>query len=172
MERIDLHKMFMNIALEVSKRSTCTRVNVGALIVKNQRIISMGWNGVPSGKQHCSDHFYNRFMKEKACEYSSNIDLDKMFNEWINTSRMKEEHHNFAIRNEIHGEMNAILAAAKAGISIDGADLYVTWSPCIDCAKSLLQIGIKNVYYNYKYDREPLGIDFLEENGVKCWEIK
>jgi dCMP deaminase len=67
--------------------------------------------------------------------------------------------------------MNSILASAKNGISIEGADLYVTWSPCINCAKALLQVGIKNVYYYYLYDREPLGVRFLEDNGIKCWRI-
>jgi dCMP deaminase len=65
MERISLQQMFMNIAFEVSKRSTCARVNVGAIIVKNQRIVSMGWNGAPSGKKHCITHFKEKFEKEK-----------------------------------------------------------------------------------------------------------
>lgn len=166
MERIGLHQMFMNIAFEVSKRSTCARVNVGALIVKNQRIISMGWNGSPAGKEHCSDYFYERFQQERD-NYSSSI----TYSLWKDLKEFKDEHHEFAVENEIHGEMNAILFAAKNGISIEGSDLYVTWSPCIDCSKSLLQVGIKNVYYHNLYDREPIGIEFLEKNGIKCFKI-
>lgn len=160
--RIDIHEMFMNIALQVSERSTCSRVQVGAVIVKNQRIVSMGWNGVPSGKQHCNDVFHKKFEEEKP---------GVKFEEWIQSDPIKQEHHHFAVENEIHSEMNAMLFAAKNGISISGSDLYVVWSPCINCAKALLQVGIENVYYNQKYERDPRGIEFLEENGVKCWEV-
>lgn len=161
-KRIDIHEMFMDIALKVSERSTCSRVQVGAVIVKDQRIVSMGWNGVPSGKTHCNHIFHDKYEKE-------NVQID--FDEWIQKEPQKQEHHEFAIENEIHSEMNAILFAAKNGISIDGSDLYVVWSPCINCAKALLQVGIKNVYYNQKYERDPRGIEFLEDNGVKCWNI-
>ncbi|MFW6002108.1 MAG: deoxycytidylate deaminase [archaeon] len=162
MERIGLHQMFMNIAFEVSKRSTCARVNVGALIVKDDRIVSMGWNGSPSGKEHCSDYFHERFQQEKS---------SLTFSAWKETDDFKNEHHQFAVENEVHAEMNSLIFSAKNGISINGADVYVTWSPCIDCSKALLQAGIKNVYYFYKYDREPVGVRFLEENGIKCWRV-
>lgn len=161
-KRIDIDEMFMNIALQVAERSTCSRVQVGAVIVKDQRIISMGWNGVPSGKSHCNDVFHKKFEEEKP---------EMKFEEWIQSDPIKQEHHHFAVENEIHSEMNAMLFAAKNGIAIDGSDLYVVWSPCINCAKSLLQVGIKNVYYNKKYERDPRGVEFLESNGVKCFQI-
>lgn len=168
-KRIEIHQMFMNIAEEVAKRSTCSRVQVGAVIVKNQRIVSMGWNGVPSGKQHCKDIFHTKYE-----EYISKIKDDKVrpdFSSWIQMPENSKAHHDFAVENEIHSEMNAILFAAKNGISIDGSDLYVVWSPCINCAKALIQVGIKNVYYKNLYERDPRGVKFLEENGVKCRQI-
>lgn len=161
-KRIGIHQMFMNIAYQVSERSTCSRVQVGAVVVKNDRIVSMGWNGVPSGNQHCTDVFQEEYDKE-----SPKISFD----EWIQTDKMKEEHHKFAVENEVHAEMNALIFSAKNGIKIDGSDIYVVWSPCIDCSKALLQVGIKNVYYSKKYERDTRGLKLLERNGIKCWQV-
>lgn len=168
MKRIGVNELFTKMAIDVAGRSTCARVQVGAVIVKDQRVISMGWNGVPHGQKHCYDIFHDKFMKEKAIDFPEGTDLDKKFDEWMNSPKIKEEHHQFAIRHEIHSEMNAMIFAARNGISTDGADVYVVWSPCIDCAKALLQAGIKNVYYYKKYERDTRGIEFLQENGVVC----
>lgn len=168
-ERINIHQMFMNIAFEVSKRSTCARVQVGAVIVKNQRVVSMGWNGVPSGKTHCCDIFHDKYDKYLDGTKESTKFPD--FKSWIERPENKAEHHEFANVNEIHSEMNAMLFAAKNGISIDRSSLYVTWSPCINCAKALLQVGIIEVYYHYEYERDTRGIQFLKENGVACHQI-
>lgn len=174
MKRISTDELFIKIANEVAKRSTCARVQVGAVIVKDQRIISMGWNGVAHGQEHCVDHFENEFKKLHSDWDLSNMkqsDFEERFKKWINTDA-KDLHHQFAIRHEIHSEMNAMIYAAKNGISTNGADLYVVWSPCIDCAKALSQAGIKTVYYSNKYERDTSGIDFLEENGIKCIQVK
>lgn len=189
MKRVDVNELFTKMAMDVAGRSTCARVQVGAVIVKNQRVISMGWNGVPHGQKHCYDHFKEKFDKielsmgqwdlnqhnvarheEITKDYNDNY--DKRFEEWINTTEIKEEHHQFAVRNEIHSEMNAMIFAAKNGIATDGSDVYVVWSPCIDCAKALLQAGIKKVFYNKKYERDTRGIDFLQENGVICSQVE
>ena len=176
MKRTGVNELFTKMAVDVAGRSTCARVQVGAVIVKDQRVISMGWNGVPHGQKHCYDVFKDKYDKELK-NYNEHVSQSKEpvidsgflpFDEWINTPKMKEEHHEFAIRNEIHSEMNAMIFAAKNGISTDGADAYIVWSPCIDCAKALLQAGIKNVYYYKKYERDTRGIDFLQENGVPC----
>lgn len=173
MKRVGIHELFTKMALDVAQRSTCARVQVGAVIVKNQRVISMGWNGVPHGRKHCIDHFQEIFNTEyPEAGIETQEDYDDMFEQWINSDKMKEEHHEFAIRNEIHSEMNAMIFAAKNGISTDGAGVYVVWSPCIDCSKALLQAGIKNVYYYQKYERDTRGIDFLEENGVVCAQVE
>lgn len=172
MKRIGTHQLFIRIAKEVARRSTCARIQVGAVIVKDQRIISMGWNGVPHGQKHCVDHFQEKFEKENPEigieEYET---YDQEFDKWMNSPDIKEEHHQFAVENEVHSEMNSLIFAAKNGISTNGSDVYVVWSPCIDCAKALLQAGIKNVYYNKLYERDTRGIKFLQENNVPCIQI-
>ncbi len=169
MKRIGTHQLFIRIAKEVARRSTCARIQVGAVIVKDQRIISMGWNGVPHGQKHCIDHFQEKFDIVKSGIEPG--DYDQEFDKWMNSTDIKEEHHQFAIENEVHSEMNSLIFAAKNGISTNRSDVYVVWSPCIDCAKALLQAGIKNVYYNKLYERDTRGIKFLEENGVPCIQV-
>ena len=139
---------YKGILESVERSSTCGRLQVGALIVKDGRVISMGWNGVPSGQDHCNEHFTNRGW-----------DVSKEF--------MSEEHHKFATKNEIHAEQNAVAYAAKSGISTDGAELYITYSPCRDCAKLVVAAGIKEVYFTNEYDRDYEGVEFLKRNNIK-----
>lgn len=143
MKNDDWNKTFMNIAFEIAKRSTCYKYKVGAVLVKDKRIISIGYNGVPSGQMHCEDFFYDT------------------------TSEMTIKNHSAWSRlNEIHAEMNAIAYAAKAGISTDEAVLYCTLSPCIDCAKIIVASGIKEVYFAgpCRDKKEDDGIEFLKNN--------
>ena len=140
--------MYKGILESVEQSSTCGRLQVGALIVKDGRVISMGWNGVPSGQDHCNEHFKSRGW-----------DVSEKF--------MSEEHHKFAIRNEIHAEQNAVAYAAKSGISTDGAELYITYSPCRDCAKLIVAAGIEEVYFTNEYDRDYGGVEFLKKNNIE-----
>lgn len=144
-----LKKVFMNFAYNFSQLSTCSRLKVGAVIVKDNRIISCGYNGTPSSFENCNDHF-----SEKE----------------INSDNFSELHREFS-KYEIHAEMNAILFAAKNGISCDGADLYTTISPCIDCAKAIIASKIKNVYYYKKYDRDDSPIEFLKKFGIEAKQV-
>lgn len=160
------NELFIKIAFEISKRSTCLRIKVGAVLVKDKRIISMGYNGVPSGEQHCEDYFKSEdnFLKVDICLPN--------YKDYLESKRFYQDHHEFAIKNEIHAEINAILFAAKNGISTDVTDMYVTFSPCIHCSKALLQAGIRNVYYNQVYERDKMGLKFLLENEVKCTQVE
>jgi dCMP deaminase len=118
---------FMTIAEEVSKASSCKRNKVGAVIVKDDRIISIGYNGTPTG------------AISNCCE-----DGDKTKDDVI------------------HAEMNAILFAVKNGISTKDCTLYVTLSPCKECAKNIIQSGIKKVIYKDLY-RDATGIKMLNQ---------
>ena len=140
--------MYKGILESVEQSSTCGRLQVGALIVKDGRVISMGWNGVPSGQDHCKEYFENKGWD-------------------IGVEWMKEEHHKYATKNEIHAEQNAIAYAAKSGISTDGAEMYITYSPCRDCAKLVVAAGIEEVYFTNEYDRDCEGVDFLKRNNIK-----
>ena len=140
--------MYKVILESVEQSSTCGRLQVGELIVKDGRVISMGGNGVPSGQDHCREHF-----EKKGWD--------------VSTEYLSDEHHKFATRNEIHAEQNAIAYAAKSGISTDGAEMYITYSPCRDCAKLVVAAGIEEVYFTNEYDRDCEGVEFLKRNKIK-----
>ena len=116
---------FMRIALEVSKASHCVSTQVGAIIVKDHRIISTGYNGTPQGYPNCDD---------------------------LNSER-GSAHTAWSADHEIHAEMNAVIFAAKSGISIDNSTMYTTLSPCRQCLKHLRQSGIIDVFYADRYRR-------------------
>lgn len=139
-----LKKYFKNVAIETSKLSTCRSVQVGAILVKDKRIISIGYNGVSSGSKHCNEIF--------------NKDFNRM------------EHHVWSLYNELHAEQNLISFCAKNGIETNDTILYVTTSPCIHCAKLIVASGIKEVFYVSKYDKE-CGIDFLSKNKVRVKQL-
>ena len=136
---------FSDILKVIEKNSTCKRLQVAAIITKRDRIISMGWNGVPAGQTHCCDYFTDE-MTERP-EYL-------------------EHHHDFAIKNEIHAEQNAISFAARNGISTEDTSIYVSISPCVTCAKLIISAGIKFVYYNELYDRCTDGLDLLKKSKI------
>ena len=117
---------FMKSAFLLAEHSHCVSYHVGAVIVKDMRIISMGYNGSPAGSENCDEHF--------DC---NNFD--------------RKEHMKWSDQNEIHAEMNALAFAAKNGLEVDGCDLYVTMTPCNHCLKNIAVTGIKNVYYFFKY---------------------
>ncbi len=148
---------YMDIVKVMAKRSTCARVQTASVIVRDNRIISTGYNGVCSGSQHCIDYW-------KA--YHITHEIDESYEKWVTTDEFKHLHRNFSSR-ELHAERNAILFAAKEGISTNNSTIYTLYSPCLDCATSIYSAGIKKVVYHIKYDRNPNeGLDFLIERGV------
>lgn len=139
---------FKSILNIIKLRSTCSRIQVGTLLILDGRIISMGWNGVPPKHKHCN------------------------LNSWdFNKESDVEKHRIFSDENELHSECNALMFAAKHGIKTDNSDLYVNISPCTSCAKLIIAAGIKNVYYEIEYDRSTKGIKLLKESGVKIYKI-
>ena len=132
MNRLDIHEYYMNIAIQVSLRSTCIRRKVGAIIVKDNRILSTGYNGAPSGLPNCCDDC-------KRCYRSAhNIPSGQMLD----------------MCYAVHAEQNAILNAMKTGEDLRGASLYVNTYPCATCMKLTLQVGIRNIYFIDEYENE------------------
>lgn len=145
----------MQHAYIVANESHCVSWKVGAVITKDGRIVSTGYNGTPAGKQHtnCDDHA----SSQGWLDHRDNL-----------KPSCRQAHNEWSRRNEIHAELNAILYAAKTGQSIDGAEMFVTVSPCADCAKAIAQSGIKRVVYNELYDKNPEGWDdILIKSGVE-----
>lgn len=138
---------FMEIADIVKTRSTCIRRQVGAVIVKDNRIITTGYNGAPSGLTHCIDN--------GGCE-----------RERLNVpSGQRHE-----LCRALHAEQNAIIQAAKIGVSTEGATIYITTQPCVICAKMIINAGIKKVVYKASYPDE-MAMNMLEESGIEIVSI-
>jgi len=133
---------FMSITRMVSRRSTCLRRHVGAVLVKDRRILATGYNGAPAGLKHC---------RETGC-LRADIDIPS------------GERHELC--RGLHAEQNAIIQAAYHGISIRGAVLYCTNKPCVICSKMLINAGIREIYYDDGYD-DPLADQMLKEAGIR-----
>ena len=140
-------KLFMDVAGRTSQQSSCISKKVGCVIVKDNRIISMGYNGTPSGYIHCDKHFL----------YTPGvIDIT------LTAAEIRKIHHDWSNIHEIHAEMNAIMFAAKNGIPIDGSTMYCTLFPCQHCLKNIVQCGIKKIVYKDEYDLGEYDQDFLK----------
>lgn len=133
-ERLDVDSYFMQIAEVVSRRSTCMRREIGAVIVKGKQIVSTGYNGSPAGHPHCA---------QVGCA-----------REDVPSGERSE------LCRAAHAEQNAINFAARYGIPIEGATLYSTTYPCSWCAKSIVNAGIARVVYQDDYP-DPLAKEIL-----------
>lgn len=158
--RISRDEMFTKIVQVVAQRSTCHRFQVGALIVRDGRIISMGYNGPVAGRPEC-----------KKIPTMEELVTDPIYRDRSMTEITRElENHPLLCEGpgctrSLHAETNAIAFAAKAGVSVDGCTLYCSLSPCINCAKVIVNSGIKEVKFLNKYRNEE-GIRFLQESGI------
>ena len=134
-------KYFIDIALRTAQESNCTELKVGAVLVKDKRIVSVGYNGTASGYINCGEA------------------LDKGLYE-------KENHHDWSKDNEIPAELNCLLFAAKYGISTKDCILYVSYEPCDNCLKHIIQAGIKEVVYLYPYKKKYCHSIYRDNNLV------
>jgi dCMP deaminase len=137
----------MTITRVVSNRSTCLRRHVGAILVKDKRILATGYNGAPAGLRHCA---------EAGC-----LRLDSSI-----PSGMRHE-----LCRGLHAEQNAIIQAAYHGIRISGAMLFCTNKPCVICSKMVINAGIEKIYYDDGYN-DPLADQMLEEAGIETVNFK
>jgi dCMP deaminase len=146
--RPDWDTYFMNIAAVVKTRSNCLRRQVAALIVKDRRIISTGYNGTPSGIRNC----YEGGCPRCASKVGSGKDLGECIC--------------------AHAEENAIIQAANYGVALKGAVLYSTESPCLICAKMIISAGIKNVIYENEYHSSRQVTSLFRQAGIICKKFK
>ncbi len=133
---------FMKLANEVATRTTCMRRAVGAVIVKDNRILATGYNGVPSGLKHCA---VTGCLRQEL---------------GIPSGQRNE------ICRGLHAEQNAIIQAAKYGPLINGSKIYVNTQPCVVCAKMLINAGIEEIVYQNPYP-DDLAMSLLEEAKIK-----
>lgn len=146
--RASWDEYFMQIAEIVKTRATCIRRQIGAVIVKDNRIITTGYNGAPSGLKHCTE--MGGCYREKLGIPSG-------------------ERHELC--RALHAEQNAIIQAANLGISTKDATIYVTLQPCVICAKMIINAGIIKVVYKGSYPDE-LSLNMLREAGIQLIEMQ
>ena len=150
---------FMDTAERFAQLSSAVRLQVGAVVVKDNRIISIGYNGMPSGwTNECEDKIYVDSSLEKSMLYQSKVDVYLDVNKKVYELKTKDE--------VIHAEANAINKLARDGESGYGSSLFCTHAPCINCAKLIHGSGIDKVYYRNSY-RDTAGIDFLEKCNIE-----
>lgn len=144
MNKPSFDDIYMDLAENLAKRSHCVRAQVGAVLTKDTRIVSLGYNGPPAGTHNCDE-----VWPDEGCPKDSKGSCSLA----------------------LHAEQNAILYASKNNVTIEGSTLYVTLSPCISCARVIFTTGIKKVYYlnsyaDYKGLKSDEGVDFLTKFGV------
>jgi dCMP deaminase len=139
-------KLYMTIAETVATMSHARRLQVGAIVVKDDRVISMGYNGMPSGWE-------NNCENEIEAEVGDDVEI---------VLKTKSE--------VLHAETNAIAKLARSTESGLDADIFITHSPCLDCAKLIYQSGIKRVWYGSEY-RDSSGPDFLRRSGIEVKQL-
>ena len=150
MQKPSFNDIYMDLAAKLALRSHCVKAQVGAVLTKDTRIISLGYNGPPAGTHNC--------------------DL-----EWPEVGCARDSKGSCSLA--LHAEQNAILYAAKNNVSMADATLYVTLSPCISCARVIYTTGIKKVYFKDSYAKFKgipcdEGVDFLRRFGVEVIEYK
>lgn len=160
MPRIDIHKVYMNIAEEISQLSYAERKKVGCILVKDGTIISHGYNGTPYGfGNECEEYKERYYDHPDGAECLVDQGYELMEGGIARKLVTKDV--------VLHAESNAISKVAKSSNSSEDADLYVTLSPCFDCSKLIIQSGIKRVFYREEY-RIKDGLDLLQIAGVQC----
>lgn len=148
MGRPSWDEYFMKITELVASRATCLRRKVGAVLVRNKRILTTGYNGPPSGITHCEQRG-GCIRDELKIPSGERMELSRA----------------------IHAEQNAIIQAAKVGISIEESTLYVTTHPCFTCSKMLINAGVKKIIYKEGYP-DSFAMEILKEAGVLVVRFK
>jgi dCMP deaminase len=146
-----LKQAYMRTAETFAELSHARRLHVGAIIVKDDRIISIGYNGMPAGW-------------DNNCEDES-VELYSGYEGAIHRTVLKTK------PEVLHAESNAIAKLARSSDSGLDSDLFVTHSPCLECAKLIYQSGIRRVYYRDDY-RDRSGVEFLEKSGIQVEQIE
>jgi len=149
--RPDIDEYFLKIASVVAERSTCRRRHVGAVAVKDKHILAAGYNGAAAGLKDC-------------------LELGCLRDEWVFLSQVQQEQIASGTRQErcrgIHAEQNVIIQASLHGVSLEGATIYVTHSPCVLCAKMLVNAKIKRFVTFGSYADDSF-IDLFREAGIE-----
>jgi dCMP deaminase len=162
----------MKTAKVFAELSHARRLHVGAIVVKDDRIISIGYNGMPAGWDNNCEH--KEYMSGDAGGW---LNPEEIYEQWPFEEEDIDPDLGYARRyalktkpEVLHAESNAIAKLAKSNDSGLGADIFITHAPCIECAKLIYQSGINGVYYGENY-RDDSGIEFLKKSGVNIEKL-
>lgn len=162
-------ELYMDWAKRVSQLSHARRLNVGAVIVKDDTVISYGYNGMPAGwDNNCED-------KDWMTDAGGWLSPEEIYEQWpyAEWNEDAEEEYRYRLKTKpevLHAESNAIAKLAKSTNSGQDAEIFITHSPCIECSKLIYQSGIRRVFYGENY-RDDAGIKFLEKSGVEVLKV-
>lgn len=156
---------YMDVAERTSKLSYAIRLQVGAVIVKDNRILSYGYNGMPTGWDNECE--YKDYMSRDAGGW---LDSEEIYERWPFEEYSSEVENNRRYRlvtkdEVLHAEMNALAKVSSSSESSQNSIMFSTHAPCIHCAKGIFQAGIKNLFYRETY-RDQAGLEFLEKGGI------
>lgn len=156
---------YMNVAEQCARMSRAVRLKVGAVVVKDNNIVSFSWNGTPAGWDNCcEDHEYMSYNE------SNSINSNEIHTKWPYENA--QGRYKLVTKPEVlHAERNALDKLAKGNQGGLGATLFVTHCPCLECAKSIYGAGITEVFYKEDY-RSNDGIEFLKKCNVTVTKIK
>ena len=164
-----LKNAYIDVARRFAELSHARRRKVGAIVVKDDRIISIGYNGMPAGwDNNCEDEIYDG----GAGGWVTPEEFEAMY-PFTGYDEDADEEYRYGLKTKpevLHAESNAIAKLAKSNESGLGSDLFVTLSPCLDCAKLIYQSGIRRVYFNDYYSDDS-GIEFLRKSVVEVEKL-
>lgn len=169
MPRIPIDKIYMQIAYQTAKLSYAERRKVGCIIVKDEQIVSFGYNGTPHGFENECETFETVTIQASYKE-TPDVVLDLEADGFICKDECCTKKVYTTKREVLHAESNAITKLAKSTMTSNGADLYTTTAPCFDCSKLIIQAGIKRVFFSEDY-RDMSGIELLEKAGIEVNEV-
>lgn len=156
-------KTFTDILFTIAQRSCCVKYKVSSILVRDQQILSIGYNGTLPNAVECNQYWSEWFYL--SGEFKKHLSFDN----WIQTKKFKEMHSEWSKINELHAEANVLASISKKEVQQNDV-IYSMYAPCENCAKSIVYHGIKNVKYIYEYSR-PDGINILKNNGVNVTQI-
>lgn len=170
MPRLSINQVYMDVAYAVSQLSYAERRKVGCVIVKDDQIVSFGYNGTPKGFDNQCENVKTEII-DVDCATNPDMIPTLEDNGFSCRDGCCTKTESFTIREVLHAESNAISKIAKSTMSSDGADLYTTTSPCFECSKLIIQAGIKRVFYCEEY-RDAEGLSLLTKANINVLKLQ
>lgn len=163
MQKSKYISLFKDITNRIAAESKCAFIKVATVFVRESHIICTGVNGTAPGKENCIDHF-EKIWKEEI--------ILVPFDEWLKAYDFRTLHKEWSLINDIHAEQNAIAYASKEGISLKDCDIFCSYEPCQNCAKLLVPLKPKRIFYINEYDKSMKETkEYIRSNEIELIKI-